>query len=152
MRVLVVLGISVVTYSISQNAAIPAIGQIAGRYDVPLADASWMLTAYFLAAAVLTPVFGRLGDLFGSRRMLVLALVLYGVGNLMSAVADTFTLAVLGRAVQGAGGGVFPLFFGLLRELLPASRVPSGIGFVAGISGVGVAAGLVVGGVVIDHL
>ena len=81
---------------------------------------AWVLTGYLLAAAVATPVFGRLGDMFGKRRLFVVSLVFFAAGSAVSALGSSLEVMVAGRVLQGVGGGIFPLAIGSPR------RVPEG--------------------------
>src|SRR5260370_20490938 len=83
---------------------------------------TWVLTGYLVAAAVLTPVMGRLGDMFGKRRMLVVALVLFGAGGAVAAVAPNVWIGVAARLLQGAGRGMLPLCLGRHSDKLPEQR------------------------------
>ena len=78
-----------------------------------------MLTAFLLSASVTTPIIGRLGDMFGKERVLVAVLLVLGLGTLVSALSSSLGMLVAGRAIQGAGGAVFPLSFGIIRDEFP---------------------------------
>ncbi|ABW11014.1 hypothetical protein Franean1_1575 [Parafrankia sp. EAN1pec] len=96
-------------------------------------------------AAILTPIVGRLGDMFGKRRMLVVTLAAFAVGNALAALAPNVWLLILARVVQGAGGGIFPLCFGLINDTFSAERRPGALGLVSAISGIGAGSGPVTG-------
>jgi EmrB/QacA subfamily drug resistance transporter len=113
--------------------------------------ASWVLTSYLLSASVATPILGRLGDMFGKERMLLVALALLSVGTLMSALATALPLMLAGRIVQGAAGGIFPLAFGIIRDEFPPRRVAGAIGLMSALLGVGGGAGVVLAGPIIDN-
>src|SRR4051794_21732941 len=129
---------------------IPALGDLATELDTDATGVAWTLTAYLLAAAVATPVAGRLGDMFGKRRMLVASLALFATGAAVSAVGSTLHVVVLGRLLQGLGGGIFPLCFGIIRDEFPRERVAGGIGFISAILGIGGGLGLVLGRLLVD--
>jgi EmrB/QacA subfamily drug resistance transporter len=112
----------------------------------------WVLTAYLLSASVATPILGRLGDMHGKERLLMIVLVMLGVGTLISAVASSLWLMLLGRVIQGAGGGIFPLAFSIIRDEFPNERVPGAIGLVSSLLGIGGGLGVVLAGLVVDHL
>ena len=82
-----------------------------------------MLTAYLLSASIFTPIMGRLGDMFGKERLLVLALMALTVGSLLSALSTSITVMLVGRVIQGVGGGVLPLAFGIIRDEFPQEKV-----------------------------
>src|SRR3954462_14256241 len=112
---------------------------------------TWTLTAYLVAAAVFTPLLGRLGDMYGKRRMLVVALVAFCVGSIIAAASTDLWLVVAGRVVQGVGGGIFPLCFAIIRDEFPREKVSRGIGLLSAIAGIGGGAGLILGGLLVDY-
>jgi EmrB/QacA subfamily drug resistance transporter len=152
MRSLLILGTAALSFALAQTSLIPAIGELIKVFHTDAAGVAWTLTGYLLAAAVCTPVLGRLGDMFGKRRMLVVALVLFAAGSVVSALGDSLAVIVAGRVLQGAGGGIFPLCFGIVRDEFPAERVRSSIGLISATAGIGGGLGLVVGGLLVDHL
>jgi MFS family permease len=101
---------------------------------------------------VLTPLIGRLGDIHGKERLLVIVLGTTAVGTLICALAASFPLLLAGRVVQGAAGGVFPLAFGIIRDEFPEAKVSMGIGMLSSLLGVGGGTGIVLSGVIVDSL
>lgn len=148
---LAVLAIGVLAYALSQTMVAPAMPEIQQSLGVTTSAVAWALTAYLIAASVMTAVLGRLGDMFGKKRVLVLTLVAFGVGSAICALADSIGMLVVGRVVQGAAGGLFPLAYGIVRDEFPRERVPSGIGIISSIMGIGAGLGLVIGGLLVDH-
>ncbi|AMK25600.1 MFS transporter [Sphingobium sp. TKS] len=114
-------------------------------------SSGWLVTAYMLVAAGTAAIVGRLGDLLGRKRVLLATIVVAVTGSLISALAPTLAGVIAGRAVQGVAVAILPLCFGLLREHLPARQIPFCIGLITAISAVGTSAGLVGGGVAVDH-
>jgi MFS family permease len=149
---LAVLALGGLAYAVLQSLVIPAIPGIAHDLHTSDQSASWLLSAPLLAASVFTPIAGRLGDMYGKERMLVLSLVLLGLGTLWAALCTSILELDLARAVQGASGGLFPLAFGVIRDEFPAKRVAGGIGLVSAILGIGGGAGILLGGVILEHL
>jgi MFS family permease len=90
--------------------------------------------------------------MYGKERLLMVVLVMLAVGTLISAVASSLSLMLLGRVIQGAGGGVFPLAFSIIRDELPQERVPGAMGLVSSLLGIGAGAGVVFAGIVTEHL
>jgi EmrB/QacA subfamily drug resistance transporter len=152
MRSLLILGTAALSFALAQTSLIPAIGDLIKTFHTDAAGVAWTLTGYLLSAAVCTPLLGRLGDMFGKRRMLVIALALFAAGNLVSALGNSLEVIVAGRVLQGAGGGIFPLCFGIVRDEFPAERVRSSIGLISATAGIGGGLGLVMGGLLVDHL
>ena len=132
------LALGVTTLSLLQTLVVPVLGTIAEQLQVSPGAAGWVLTANLLAAAVLTPVLGRLGDLRGERPVILGILVVVAVGTVLAIVATSLPLLLVGRILQGASYGLFPLSISVLRRELPAStsrraetaRVTTGAGSV----------------------
>ena len=125
---------------------IPAIPLLEHTLHTTTTGATWLLTGYLLSAAIATPILGRIGDMVGKEKMIVIVLVTLSAGTLISALATTFPIMLAGRIVQGAGGAVFPLAFGIIRDEFPAEKVAGAIGVLSAILGVGVGAGIVLAG------
>jgi EmrB/QacA subfamily drug resistance transporter len=152
MRTLFILSMSALAFSLAQTMLIPALGELTHQLGTDPSGIAWVLTGYLLAAAVATPLAGRLGDMFGKRRLLVVSLVAFGLGSTVAALGNSLELVVIGRVLQGAGGGIFPLCFGIIRDEFPRERVASSIGLISAIFGIGGGAGLVGGGLIADNL
>ncbi|WP_328507020.1 MFS transporter [Streptomyces sp. NBC_00391] len=150
-RSLAVLGLASLSYALAQTSIAPALPDIATSLHSSTQDVTWAFTGFLVSAAVLTPVIGRLGDMFGRRRMLVVALTLFAVGGAMAAPADSLGLVVAGRVVMGAGGGILPLCFGIIRDIVPEERRAGALGLVSAVVGVGGGIGLLMGGLLVDH-
>lgn len=133
-----------------QSLVAPALPAIQHDLHVRAASAAWILTAYLLSASVLTPILGRLGDMFGKEHTLVAVLVALAAGTLLAAVASSLPLMILGRVVQGAGGAIFPLAFGIIRDEFPRERVPQGIALMSAIIGIGGGLGIVLAGPIVE--
>jgi len=150
MRSLLILSVAALAFALAQTTLIPALGELAGELHTDASGVAWTLTAYLLAAAVCTPIFGRLGDMFGKRRMLVVSLGVFAAGSVVAALAQSLELLVAGRVLQGAGGGIFPLCFAIIRDEFPREKVSSSIGLISATFGIGGGAGLIIGGVLVD--
>lgn len=130
----------------------PALPAIEKAYSASPAGVSWLVTAYLLTGAVATPITGKLGGIFGKRRVLLASLGILVVGVFICAVAPTLSWMITGRFVQGCGAGIFPLVFGIIREQMPPKRVATSVGAVSALYGVGGIAGVVMAGPVVDNL
>lgn len=115
------------------------------------ARVGWLITGFLLTSTVTAALIGRLGDLRGRRLCLLIVLATGAAGSLISAFATSFELVLAGRLLQGTTGAILPLAIGLVRENLPDRHVPAGIGLMISGASVGTAAGLVVGGLIVDH-
>jgi MFS family permease len=115
-------------------------------------EITWVLTSYLLSASVCTPILGRLGDRHGKRLMLMVSLGALAAGSLLAALATDLPVMVVARVIQGAGGGVLPLSFGIAHDQLPRERVAAAIGFISAVCGVGSGLGVVLAGPIIAAL
>lgn len=138
-------------FAIGQGIVSPAIAPIAAHFHTTTDAAAWTLTGFLLSASVATPIIGKLGDLHGKGRVLSAILLIASVGSVISAVAPSVTVLTTGRVIQGVAGGVFPLAFGIVRDTFPRERVAMGISIVSAVFGIGAAAGLPLGGVLLAH-
>ncbi|MBO0731723.1 MAG: MFS transporter, partial [Acidimicrobiaceae bacterium] len=148
----VVLATAALGFSLLQSLVIPAIPSLERTLHTSESAASWLLTGYFLSAAVATPVLGRVGDAIGKGKMIGIVLVALSVGTLISALATNLPVMLMGRVIQGVGGAVFPLAFGIIRDEFAPKRVPGTIGVLSAILGLGTGVGIVLAGPIIDHL
>jgi MFS family permease len=136
--------------SFMQTLVIPLIPSLPTILHADPADASWVITVTLLAAAVIMPVSGRLGDLYGKRPVLLLSLVVLVAGSVVSALAGSLVPMVVGRGLQGCAMGVIPLGISIMRDILPADRVGSAIAMMSATLGVGGAIGLPVSAVIAE--
>jgi len=149
---LVVLVVGALAYALSQTMVAPALPAIQRELETSTTAVTFVFTAFLLSASVATPIVGRLGDMFGKERILVLTLIAFGVGSLVAALSSSIGVLIAGRAIQGIGGAVFPLSFGIIRDEFPPHRVATGIGLISATFGIGGGAGLVLSGLIVDHL
>jgi MFS family permease len=147
-----VLMVAVGSFALLQSLVVPVLSQLQRELDTSQTTVTWVLTAYLLSASVCTPLLGRLGDVLGKKRMLVLTLTALSVGSLMAALSPTIDWLIVARIVQGAGGGVLPLSFGIIRDQLPRDRMNSGLSIVASLAAVGFGIGIVAAGPIVDGL
>lgn len=146
--VLAAAGISV---SLMQTLMIPLIPQLPALLDTSPANASWAITATLLTGAVATPMLGRLGDMYGPKRILVLCAAMLFAGSVIAATTTSLIPLVIGRGLQGFGAPVIPLGISVLRSALPPERVASAMGLMSASLGVGGAMGLPLSAVIAEH-
>jgi EmrB/QacA subfamily drug resistance transporter len=146
------LAVAAVSYALLQSLVAPALLEIQHDLDTTTAGAAWILTAYLLSASVVTPIAGRLGDMFGKKRTMVVVLVVLAGGTVLAALATSIGVMIVARVIQGAGGAVFPLSFSIIRDEFPRHRVPHGIALISAIMGIGGGLGIVLAGPIVQHL
>jgi EmrB/QacA subfamily drug resistance transporter len=149
---LAILSLGTTAYALLQSAVVPALPDIERSLHTTETGVAWVLTAYLLSASVATPVLGRLGDMYGKERLLLVAYALLTVGTLMAAVVNSLGLLIVARVIQGVGGGVFPLAFGIIRDEFPREKIAGAIGLLSAIFGIGGGLGVVAGGLIVEHL
>jgi EmrB/QacA subfamily drug resistance transporter len=150
--ILAVLSAGGISYALLQSLVVPALPEIQTSLHTSESAVGWILTAFLLSASVCTPIVGRLGDMYGKERLLMIVLLTLAAGTLIAAIASSLWVMILGRVIQGVGGGVFPLAFSIIRDEFPNERVPGAIGLVSSLLGIGAGAGVVFAGVITDNL
>jgi EmrB/QacA subfamily drug resistance transporter len=150
--ILAVTALAGMGYAMLSSAVIPALPSIQHSLHTTETGVTWLLTGYLLSASVATSILGRLGDMYGKERLLVITLVILALGTVVSALATSLMPMIAGRVIQGAGGGVFPLAFGIVRDEFPRERVAGSIGLLSSVLGVGGGIGVVLGGLIVEHL
>ncbi|HEY5318267.1 MAG TPA: MFS transporter, partial [Solirubrobacteraceae bacterium] len=149
---LAVLALAGAAYAALSSTVIPALPSIQHSLHASENGVTWLLTGYLLSASVGTSILGRLGDMYGKERVLLLTLVILAGGTLLGALSTSLPVMIAARVIQGAGGGIFPLAFGIVRDEFPRERVAGSIGILSSILGVGAGAGIVLAGLIIEHL
>lgn len=150
--IILFLSLGGLSFAVLQSLVAPALGTIGTDLGVSTTDASWVLTAYLLSASVLTPILGRLGDMVGKRKIIIVVLALLLVGTVLAALAPNLGVLVVARVLQGAAGAVMPLSIGIVRDQLPKERVSVTIGLLSAIFGIGAGVGIVTAGPIVEAL
>ncbi|MFE7711789.1 MFS transporter [Streptomyces sp. NPDC057486] len=146
-----VLAFCGVVVAIMQTIVVPLLPHIPALTGATPAAASWLVTVTLLTGAVFTPVLGRVGDMYGKRRVLVASLVVLVIGSVLCAVSSHIGVLITGRALQGAALAVVPLGISILRDELPPERVLSAVALMSSTLGIGAAVGLPVAALVVEH-
>jgi MFS family permease len=147
---LAALGAAVMSCALEISMLFPSLPAIIREFGDPAA-VFWTVTIHYLTAASSVALAGRLGDLFGRKRVLVVVLALSVCGSLLSFASSTLLGVVIGRGIQGLSAAAIPLSFGLVRQALPPERVPFGVGIVASVAPVVGGIGALIGGMLVDH-
>ncbi|KQS08615.1 MFS transporter [Curtobacterium sp. Leaf183] len=150
--IIVYLALGGLSFAVLQSLVAPALSTIGKDLQVSTSSASWVLTAYLLSASVLTPILGRLGDMIGKRKVLIVVLAVLLAGAILAALAPNLTVLIIARALQGAAGAVMPLSIGIVRDELPKEKVSVTIGLLSAIFGIGAGVGIVAAGPIVEHL
>ncbi|MFI6061298.1 MFS transporter [Streptomyces sp. NPDC051286] len=146
-----VLAFCGVVVAIMQTIVVPLLPHVPALTGATPAAASWLVTVTLLTGAVFTPVLGRVGDMYGKRRVLVASLAVLVIGSVLCAVSSHIGVLITGRALQGAALAVVPLGISILRDELPPERVLSAVALMSSTLGIGAAVGLPVAALVVEH-
>ncbi|MGW3911346.1 MFS transporter [Streptomyces sp. NPDC005070] len=146
-----VLAFAGIVVAVMQTLLVPVIKDLPTLLDTAPSNATWVLTSTLLAGAVATPIMGRLGDLFGKRRMLLTSLSIMVIGALISALTSTLLPMIVGRSLQGFAMGAIPLGIGLMRDLLPREKLGSAMALMSSSIGVGGGLALPAAALVAQH-
>lgn len=144
------LWVAEMTSSFESAMILAALKVLVAEFRDPAA-VGWLVTGFLIVGAAAAAVVGRLGDIYGRQRVLLIVLALGAAGSLLSAATSRYELVLIGRILQGVTTTILPLCIGLVRENLPEDRVPAGIGLMISGASIGTAAGLIAGGVIVDN-
>src|ERR1700735_4045270 len=118
-----VLALGSGAFALLQSLVVPVLTTVQHQLHTSQDTVTWVLTAYLLSASIMTPILGRVGDMTGKKRVFVAALVALSVGSLLGAPAPSTGVMIVARVIQGAGGGMLPAAFGIIRDEFPADKV-----------------------------
>jgi EmrB/QacA subfamily drug resistance transporter len=147
-----VLALGVAAFALLQSLVIPVLTTVQHELHTTQGTVTWVLTAYLLSASIMTPILGRVGDMSGKKRVFVGTLIALAVGSLLAAVAPSIGVMIVARVIQGAGGGMVPVAFGIIRDEFPAGKVTGAVGVLASLTAVGAGLGIVLAGPIVAVL
>jgi MFS family permease len=135
----------------AETMILPAIPDFIEDLDISYEDSSWILAAFLVMGAVMTPIAGRLSDIYGKKKMLLIILGVYTLGLLLGALAINFFSIVIARAIQGIGISMFPISFGIIRDKFPPEKLSIAQGIFSSTLSGGAIIGLILGGSIIEN-
>ena len=152
-RAWIILGILgsvglVTTYG--ETMIIPAIPDLIHEFDISYSLSSWILTSYLIAGAVMTPIAGKLSDIYGRKKVLLILMVIYTIGLSFGGLSSNFTILILARIIQGIGISMFSIAFSMILDEFPKRRLATAQGIIAAVFSGGAVIGLAVGGTIIE--
>jgi MFS family permease len=134
-----------------ETMLLPAIPDIIREFNISYNTSSWILTAYLIAGAVMTPIGGKLSDIYGRKKMVLIIMVIYIIGISLGGFSSDIVFLVLSRVVQGIGIAMFPIAFGIVRDQFPPEKLAIGIGTFSAMFAAGSVVGLAIGGSIIQN-
>jgi len=147
-----VLAAGVGAFALLQSLVIPVLTTVQHELHTSQDTATWVLTAYLLSASIMTPILGRVGDMYGKKRVFVGTLVALAVGSLLAAIAPSIGVMIVARVIQGIAGGMLPVAFGIIRDEFPPEKVTTAVGVIAALTAVGAGLGIVLAGPIVNAL
>ncbi len=150
-RVLVILSCIATMVMYAETMLIPAIPTLINDFDISYGVSSWLLTAYLITGAVMTPIAGKLSDVYGRKKMLLIIMVIYTIGVSMGGFANDVYTLIVARAVQGIGLAMFPIAFSIVRDQFPREKISIAQGAITSMFAAGSVIGLSIGGFIIQH-
>src|ERR687887_567211 len=121
-NILIILSCLGLIVMFDETMILPAIPDFIRNFNISYSTSSWLLSAYIIAAAVMTPIGGKLSDIYGKKKILLIVMAIYAVGILAGRFATNIEFMLAARAAQGVGMAMFPIAFGIIREVVPEKK------------------------------
>lgn len=134
-----------------ETMLLPAIPALIEDFEIPYNTSAWILSTYMIAGAVATPIAGKLSDVYGRKKVLLIVMSIYSAGILAGGFADSFPFMLAARAAQGIGIAMFPIAFGIIREVLPEKKLAVGQSIFSSTFPAGATIGLLMGANIVQH-
>src|SRR6476660_9971662 len=112
----------------SETMLLPAIPEIMKDFSISYGTAAWIFSSYLIVAAVMTPIAGKMSDLYGKKKVLLVLLTMYVIGIVAGGFADTISFLLASRIIQGVGLAAIPAAFSLLRDTFPPAKLAIAVG------------------------
>jgi MFS family permease len=135
----------------AETMLIPAIPDLITDFNVSYSLSSWILTSYLIAGAVMTPIAGKLSDIYGRKKILLIIMVIYVIGVSIAGFASDIYFMIFARVIQGIGISMFPIAFGMIRDQFPREKISIGQGVISSMFASGAIIGLTVGGIIVQN-
>ena len=135
----------------AETMLVPAIPDLIKDFNIPYSTSAWILTTYLITAAVMTPIAGKLSDIYGKKKILLIIMIFYTVGVSIAGFSTNIDFMLIARGFQGVGLSMFPIAFSIVRAQFPRQKMAIGQGIITSMYGGGAVIGLSVGGIIIQH-
>lgn len=150
-RTLVILSCLGLIVMFDETMILPAIPDFIRNFGISYSTSSWILASYIIAGAVMTPIAGKLSDIYGKKKMLLVVMAVYAAGIMSGRFSHSIEFMIVARAAQGVGMAMFPIAFGIIREVLPEKKLAIGQTIFSSTFSGGAVVGLVVGAAIIQN-
>jgi MFS family permease len=148
---LAILGSSILITMYGETMLLPAIPDIITEFNISYNTSSWILTAYLIAGAVMTPIAGKLSDIYGRKKIVLIIMIIYIIGISLGGLSSNITILIISRVIQGIGISMFPIAFGIVRDQFPPEKLAIGVGTFSAMFAAGSVVGLAIGGSIIQY-
>jgi MFS family permease len=148
---LAILGSSILITMYGETMLLPAIPDIITEFNISYNTSSWILTAYLIAGAVMTPIAGKLSDIYGRKKIVLIIMIIYIIGISLGGLSSNITILIISRVIQGIGISMFPIAFGIVRDQFPPEKLAVGVGTFSAMFAAGSVVGLAIGGSIIQY-
>src|SRR5919206_414360 len=125
-NILIILSCLGLIVMFDETMILPAIPDFIHKFNISYSTSSWLLSAYIIAAAVMTPIGGKLSDIYGKKKILLIIMAIYAAGIMAGRFATNIEFMLTARIAQGVGMAMFPIAFGIIREVLPERKLAMG--------------------------
>ena len=150
-KTLAILSLIATMVMYAETMLIPAIPDLIKDFHISYGMSSWILTTYLIAGAIMTPITGKLSDIYGRKKVLLIIMAVYVLGVSLGGFVTNIYEMLLVRIIQGIGMSMFPIAFGIIRELFPRNKIAIGQGIITSMFATGAVIGLVSGGHLIQN-
>ena len=148
---LAILGSALLIAMYGETMLLPAIPDIIEEFNISYNTSSWILSAYLIAGAVATPLGGKLSDIYGRKKMVMIILIIYIIGITLGGISTNITFLIVSRVIQGIGIAMFPIAFGIIRDQFPIDKLAIGVGVFSSMFAAGSVVGLALGANIIEN-
>ncbi len=148
---LAILGSTILITMYGETMLLPAIGDIIRDFDISYSTSSWILTAYLISGAVMTPIAGKLSDIYGKKKMVLIIFIIYITGISLGGISTNIYFLITARVIQGIGISMFPIAFGIIRDEFPIQKLAIGVGIFSSMFAAGAVVGIAIGGSIIQN-
>ncbi|MHB8361769.1 MAG: MFS transporter [Thermoplasmataceae archaeon] len=148
LRVMLILSGLVLIVMYIEGMLTPSLPHIAHQFNISPAQASLLLSTYLIGGVALTPIIGKLGDLYGKKKMLTIVLIIYSISVSITGFSPSYNFMIAARTIQGIGLTIMPLGMSLVREEFPREYVPKAQALISAMFGVGFAISIPLGSLI----
>ncbi|HEU5120244.1 MAG TPA: MFS transporter [Candidatus Nitrosocosmicus sp.] len=134
-----------------ETMLIPALPFLIDDFNIPYNTSSWILTAYLIAGAVMTPIVGKLSDIYGKKKILLIVILIYSLGTLLGGLSNNILLLIVSRVIQGIGLAMFPVAFAIIRDKFSEKKLSIAQGIFTAVFSAGAVIGLGLGATIVEY-